>query len=114
MPLVTRERINTPISTGELDRRRTAIRAGMTQAGIDVLLAHNNNDHLGGNVRYLVDVPAVHGYALSVVLPQRDEITIVRHGPFGGDDPVAEDDPVLHGVGRVLTTPMFASVLPRL
>jgi Xaa-Pro aminopeptidase len=53
----------------------------------------------------------VHGYALSVVLPQRDEITIVRHGPFGGDDPVAEDDPVLHGVGRVLTTPMFASAL---
>jgi Xaa-Pro aminopeptidase len=111
MPLVTRERINTPISTGELDRRRTAIRAGMREAGIDVLLAHNNNDHLGGNVRYLVDVPAVHGYALSVVLPRHDEITIVRHGPFGGDDPVEDDDPVLHGVRRVLTTPMFASAL---
>jgi Xaa-Pro aminopeptidase len=111
MPLLTHERINTPISTEELDRRRTAIRAGMREAGIDVLLAHNDNDHLGGNVRYLIDVPAVHGYALNVVLPQQDEITIVRHGPFGGDDPVADDDPVLHGVARVLTTPMFASAL---
>jgi Xaa-Pro aminopeptidase len=111
MPLVTRERINTPISPAELDRRRTAIRAGMSEAGIDVLLAYNNNDHLGGNVRYLIDVPAVHGYALSVVLPQDDEITIVRHGPFGGDDLVGEDDPVLHGVQRVLATPMFASAL---
>jgi Xaa-Pro aminopeptidase len=111
MPPMTRERINTPISTAELDRRLTAIRAGMSEAGIDVLLAYNNNDHLGGNVRYLIDVPAVHGYAISVVLPQDEEMTVVRHGPFGGDDLIGKDDPVLHGVRRVLTTPMFASAV---
>ncbi len=111
MPLVTSERVNTPISTGELDRRRTAIRAGMREAGIDVLLAHNNNDHLGGNVKYLVDIPAVHGYAMSVVMPEDDGITIVRHGAFGGDSPVEDDDPVLHGVKRLLTTAMFASAV---
>jgi Xaa-Pro aminopeptidase len=111
MPVITRERINTPISTTELDRRRTAIRAGMSEEGIDAILAYANNDHLGGNVRYLTDVPAVHGYAMSVVMPLEDEITIVRHGPFGMEQSPGADDPVLHGVKRVLSTAMFASAL---
>jgi Xaa-Pro aminopeptidase len=110
MPSSLSERVNTPISTAELDRRRTAIRAGMREAGIDVLIAQNNNDHLGGNVRYLIDFPASYGYTMTAIMPREDAITVVRHGPFGGDNEVTDDDPILHGVRRVLTTAMFASV----
>ena len=42
------DRINRPISTEEMERRWAAIRDAMDQAGIDVLLMQNNNDHMGG------------------------------------------------------------------
>ena len=38
------ERINTPISLAELERRWAAVRAAMTEHGIDVLLMQANND----------------------------------------------------------------------
>ena len=44
------ERLNTPISTAELERRWRAVRAAMEREKIDVLLMQNNNDHMGGYV----------------------------------------------------------------
>ena len=41
------ERLNTPISTAELERRWLLVRAAMEEQGIDVLLMQNNNDHMG-------------------------------------------------------------------
>src|ERR1700751_17125 len=54
------ERLNTPISTAELERRWSLVRAAMEREGIDVLLMQNNNDHMGGYVKYFTDLPAGH------------------------------------------------------
>ena len=52
------QRINSPISTPELERRWAAIRKAMDEWEIDVLLMQNNNDHMGGYTKYFTDVPA--------------------------------------------------------
>ena len=52
------ERLQTPISTAELQRRWAAVRAAMAREKIDVLLMQNNNDHMGGYVKYFTDMPA--------------------------------------------------------
>jgi Xaa-Pro aminopeptidase len=104
------ERVNTPISTVELERRWAAVRAAMELRGIDVLVAQGNNDHMGGYVRWLCDLPATNGYPVTVVFPREAAMTVVMHGPIGGDRELPpEGDGVLRGVGRVLTTASFAS-----
>ena len=79
------ERLNTPISDAELDRRWRAVRAAMEKEKIDVLLMQNNNDHMGGYVRWFTDMPATNGYPNTVVFPRDDEMTVVCQGPFGGE-----------------------------
>ena len=48
------------------------------------LLMQNNNDHMGGYVKYFTDLPATNGYPLTVVFPRDDLMTLVSQGPFGG------------------------------
>lgn len=108
---VVSERINTPISTKELERRWTAVRAAMAERKIDVLLMQNNNDHMGGYVKYFTDVPAGNGYPVTVVFPKNDGMTVVDQGPFGFEQKLLpEGDEQFRGVKRVLGTPSFASV----
>ena len=52
------ERLQFPISTAELNRRWAAVRAAMKREGVDVLLMQNNNDHMGGYVKYITDMTA--------------------------------------------------------
>lgn len=104
-------RINTPISNAELERRWRAVRDRMADQGIDVLVCQANNDYMGGTVRYLCDVPAGNGYPVSLVFPQQGDGTLIRQGPFHGEQIVPQGgDGPLHGIGRVLTTPSYASV----
>jgi len=103
------ERLNTPISTGELERRWKLVRAAMTAQKIDVLLMQNNNDHMGGYVRWFTDIPATNGYPQTVVFPRDDEMTVVCQGPFGGDSVPPKDPQVWRGVKRLLNTPSYAS-----
>jgi len=104
------ERLNTPISTAELERRWKAVRAAMERDRIDVLVMQNNNDHMGGYVKYFTDIPAGNGYPVTVVFPRDDLMTVVMQGPFGGAQQLgAEGDGVRRGVKRVLTTPSYAS-----
>jgi Xaa-Pro aminopeptidase len=104
------ERLQTPISTAELERRWAAVRAAMEGEKIDVLLMQNNNDHMGGYAKYFTDLPATNGYPLTVVFPRDDLMTLVSQGPFGGDtNPAANGDGVSRGVKQWLTTPSFAS-----
>ena len=103
-------RLQTPISTAELERRWAAVRAAMEREKIDVLLMQNNNDYMGGYVKYFTDLPATNGYPLTVVFPRDDLMTVVGMGPFGGDaNPTANPDGIHRGVKQVLTTPSFAS-----
>src|SRR6186713_650639 len=103
------ERLNTPISDAELQRRWRAVRAAMEKEKIDVLLMQNNNDHMGGYVRYFTDMPATNGYPNTVVFPRADEMTVVCQGPFGGSEATAQGDQSWRGVKRILTTPSYAS-----
>src|SRR3954466_142042 len=104
------ERLQTPISTAELERRWKAVRAAMKREGVDVLLMQNNNDHMGGYVKYFTDLPATNGYPITVVFPRDDAMSLVSQGPFGmiKDLPKAGDG-VRRGVKTWLTTPSFAS-----
>jgi Xaa-Pro aminopeptidase len=105
-----RERVHTPVSGAELERRWAAVRAAIADAGIDVLVAQNTNDHMGGYVKWLTDVPAVNGYPLTVVFPREDAMSVVTHGPIGADVALgAEGDGLWRGVGRLMTTASFAS-----
>jgi Xaa-Pro aminopeptidase len=104
------ERLQTPISTAELERRWAAVRTAMAGDKIDVLLMQNNNDHMGGYAKYFTDLPATNGYPLTVVFPRDDLMTLVSQGPFGGDtNPAANGDGISRGVKQWLTTPSFAS-----
>jgi Xaa-Pro aminopeptidase len=103
------ERLNTPISTAELERRWKAVRAAMERENIDVLVMQNNNDHMGGYVKYFTDIPAGNGYPVTVVFPRDDLMTVVMQGPLGGAETPAGGDGVRRGVKRVLTTPSYAS-----
>src|ERR1700689_2780186 len=104
------ERLQTPISTAELERRWAAVRAAMERDKIDVLLMQNNNDHMGGYVKYFTDLPATNGYPMTVVFPRDDLMTMVSQGPFGGaTNPAEKSDGMRRGVKQAFSTPSYAS-----
>lgn len=103
------ERLNAPISTAELERRWKATRDMMAREKIDVLVMQNNNDHMGGYVRWFTDIPATNGYPNTVVFPRDDEMTVVCQGPFAGANKPSAEDGIWRGVKQVLTTPSYAS-----
>jgi Xaa-Pro aminopeptidase len=104
------ERLQTPISTAELERRWAAVRAAMEHKKVDVLLMQNNVEQMGGYVKYFTDLTASNGYPLTVVFPRGDLMTLISQGPFGGvTNPTANSDGVRRGVKQWLTTPSFAS-----
>jgi len=104
------ERLQTPISTAELERRWAAVRALMERDKIDVLLMQNNNDYMGGYVKYFTDLPATNGYPVTAIFPRDDLMTLVSQGPFGGvNNPTTHGDGTARGVKQWLTTPSYAS-----
>ena len=104
------ERINRPISNQELERRWAAIRAAMEEQKIDVLLMQNNNDHMGGYVKYFTDIPAMFGYPVTVVFPRDDRMSFVGQGAIGVTTPMPPEGNGLHrGLKQLMTTSSFAS-----
>jgi hypothetical protein len=55
------ERLISPISSAELDRRWAAVRAAMTARGIDVLAMQSSNEFSGGYVKWFTDMPSGNG-----------------------------------------------------
>jgi Xaa-Pro aminopeptidase len=104
------ERAHHPIATAELERRWKAIRAAMEERGIDVLVMQNNNDFMGGYVKYFTDVPATHGYPATVIFPRDDRMTVIIQSRFGEDQQLPpEGDGYRRGVKRILGAPYFVS-----
>ena len=104
------ERLNRPISDGELERRWHAVRSAMETAGIDVLIAQANNDFMGSYVKWLTDLPATQGYFQTVVFPRDAGMVMIGQGGFGHDVAVPpEGDGTRRGVARVMTTPSYAT-----
>jgi hypothetical protein len=59
-----------------LQQRWAAVRGAMEREKIDVLLI-NNNDHMGGYVKYSSDLPETNGYPLTAVFPTASSATII-------------------------------------
>ena len=104
------ERLLNPVSTAELERRWAAARKGMAERKIDALVMQNNNDWLGGYVRWFTDPPLSNGYPRSVIFPASDPMTVVDMGAEGARRKINGSDEVNRGVGEVIFTPAFTSV----
>lgn len=103
------ERLNTPVSTAELERRWHLVRAAMETESIDVLVLQNDSECIGGYVRWFTDMPASM-YPTTVVFPRDDAMIVVTHGPLGDERELPPDgDGILRGVKRVLSTASFPS-----
>ena len=89
------ERLISPISTAELERRWAAVRAAMAAQKIDVLVMQNSNEFSGN------------GTMTTVVFPKDDLMTVLAPGPFGIDVKPPPGDPVRRGVKRFLASPNF-------
>lgn len=74
------ERIRFPIPTRELERRWSCIREAMIKEGIDSLVMQNDNQWLGGYVRYFTDLPSEQAYPFTVIFPANDEMTVISSG----------------------------------
>jgi Xaa-Pro aminopeptidase len=104
------ERLLNPISTRELERRWAAARKGMAERDIDALVMQNNNDWLGGYVRWFTDTPLSNGYPRSVIFPATDAMTVVDMGARGVRRNVNGADEVNRGIAEMIFTPAFTSV----
>ena len=66
-----KERLAASISDTELERRWNATREMMRERKIDYLIMRNDEEFLGGYVKWFTDLPARHSYPFTVILPCR-------------------------------------------
>lgn len=103
------ERLRSPISQAELDRRWAAARAVMRERDVDVLVLQNSNDFLGGYIRWFTGAPANNAYPRAALFYADRGMTIIEQGPFEGVK-YPDNSPFFPGVERILTTPSYVSV----
>jgi Xaa-Pro aminopeptidase len=104
------DRIQTPISMAELERRWAAVRKEMAARNIDALVTQNASDWLGGYVKWFTDVPAHNDYPRNVIFHRDDLMTVVEMGNKDRRDNLAGKDPLNPGVGEWIFCPSFFSV----
>ncbi len=97
------------ISTQELERRWKEVRARMKEDGIDFLVMQNDNEWLGGYVKWFTDIPARNGYPMTVIFPIDEEVTTITCGgrPPGDLGPPAW---TMRGVKNRFSAPYFRSL----
>ena len=103
-----KQRLTTSISDGELERRWNAVREIMRERKIDYLIARNDEEFLGGYVKWFTDIPARHSYPYTVIFPVDEEMTLVSPGA----NPPADPGPppwAVRGVKQRLGAPYFPS-----
>ena len=98
------------ISDSELERRWREVREKMKEEGIDFLVMQNDNEWLGGYVKWFTDISARNGYPMTVIFPIDDEMTTITCGgkPPGDLGPPAW---TMRGVKKRLTAPYFRSLM---
>lgn len=104
------ERVQTPISKQELERRWAAVRKEMEARGIHALVMQNSSDWLGGYVKWFTDVPAHNDYPRNVIFHRSDLMTVVEMGAKDGRAKSDGNDPLNPGVGEFIYSPSFFSV----
>jgi len=108
--MATDERLFNPISTTELERRWAAARAMMAERKIDALVVQQNNDWLGGYVRWFTDTPLSNGYPTTVIFHASELMTVIDMGARGARRKLNGEDKTRPGVGEIVFTPAFTSV----
>lgn len=103
-----------PISSAEMNRRWDVAREVMARTGVDALIMQAREDWMGGYVRWFTDIPAMNGYPCTVIFYADAPMTVVEMGPFGAERNLGGTDPEMRGVGTVLSTPSFVSILATL
>ena len=103
-----KERIQAPIPQRELNRRWAEVRKAMKAAGIDSLIMQNDNQFLGGYVRYFLDLPAQQAYPTTVIFPVNDDMTVIAQG--GKVLPFAPPAWAVRGVKEKFGAPFWRSV----
>ncbi|MCC6472564.1 MAG: aminopeptidase P family protein [Burkholderiales bacterium] len=101
------ERVCNPVSSAELERRWSAIRAGMREAGLAALLVSGAQDWMNGNIRWFTGLPANNGYPRSVIFPAEGPMTLCEQGPFGGEAKPDIRETASRGIGKKVFTPSF-------
>ena len=74
------ERIRFPLSDDELVRRYDLVSAAMRERDIDLIIMSNDNQYLGGYVRYFLDNPAEQAYPISVLFTKDGEVFSINSG----------------------------------
>jgi len=98
------------VSSDELKRRWSAVRAGMAAQDLDALVLQNSSDWVGGYIRWFTDRPATNGYSSSVVFARAGGMSLIEQGPFGLVRTASEAQQRATGISRRLTTPSYPSV----
>jgi Xaa-Pro aminopeptidase len=104
------DRVETPISMTELERRWAAVRKEMADRSIDALITQNASDWLGGYVKWFTDIPAHNDYPRNVIFHRDDLMTVVEMGNKDRRDNLGGKDPLNPGVGDWIFSPSFFSV----
>jgi Xaa-Pro aminopeptidase len=106
------ERVRSPVSRGELERRWQAVRAQMPDAGVEAIVVQgaSNLVGIGGYFRWFTGSSAWGNHQPTVIFPKDELMTLVCHGAYDGDAKLDGNDPVLAGIGRRLTTPAFPNI----
>jgi len=104
-----KEILTLSISDQELERRWKEVRERMRDEKIDYLVMQNDNEWLGGYVKWFTDIPARNGYPMTVIFPIDEEMTTITCGgrPPGDLGPPAW---TMRGVKNRLTAPYFRSL----
>jgi Xaa-Pro aminopeptidase len=103
-----KQRLTASISLKELERRWKAARELMKERKIDYLLLRNDEEFMGGYVRWFTDLPARHSYPFTVIFPLQEEMSLISVGPFPPGEP-APPAWAARGVKRRLSAPYFPS-----
>lgn len=103
-----KERLATPISNTELERRWSATREMMSDSKIDFLIMRNDEEFLGGYVKWFTDLPARHSYPYTVIFPVDEEMTLITCGATPPGDP-GPPPWAVRGVKTRLGAPYFPS-----
>lgn len=104
-------RVHRPIERSVLEDRWHRAREAMAAHGVDLLLIQNNNDFMGGYVKWFTDVPATTGYPTTVLFPKDAPMVVVSQAPFDTDIALEDTASLRPGVGRHLGAPYFSSAL---
>lgn len=103
------KRLVSSISTPELERRWKEAREMMRHNKIDFLIMRNDEEFLGGYVKWFTDLPARHSYPYSVIFPVDEEMTLISCGATPPGDP-GPPPWAVRGVKTRLGAPYFPSV----